>query len=111
MEYSFAYSKTIIVVCTVLGTVWHWNDYYEPAVYLTRPKNWLLPMNLTNMYATLRMIEGEEFSISEVDQLNQMYTIWPTLMAGVLLVILPLIVMYLFLQRRFMKSIERTGLV
>lgn len=68
-------------------------------------------MNLTNMYATLRMIEGEEFSISEVDQLNQMYTIWPTLMAGVLLVILPLIVMYLFLQRRFMKSIERTGLV
>lgn len=103
-------SKTAILVCTVLGTVWHWNDYYEPAVYLTRPKNWLLPMNLTNMYATLRMIEGEEFGISEVDQLNQMYNT-ATLMAGTLLVILPLIIMYLFLQRRFMESIERTGLV
>jgi multiple sugar transport system permease protein len=38
---------------------------------------------------------------------------WGTgvIMASVLLVILPLLVLYLFTQRYFVESIERTGLI
>jgi multiple sugar transport system permease protein len=34
-----------------------------------------------------------------------------TIMAATLLVILPLIILYIFTQRYFVESIERTGLI
>lgn len=42
-----------ILVCLVLSIVWHWNDYYEPSIFLTTPKKWLLPQVLPDMFARL----------------------------------------------------------
>lgn len=99
-------ARTAVLVCVVLSMVWHWNDYFEPSIYLMKPNKFLLPARLPMMYESLETAQrlGEmadaEYVFSEA-----------VVMAGTFLVILPILIMYLLLQRRFMEGIERSGLV
>lgn len=99
-----------IVVTTVLSLVWHWNDYYEPSVYLTAgSKTALVTQMLPNLYATISGM------ISQAGEMNQMelMTLYHegVVMAATAIAIAPLLVAYAFLQKKFMASIELTGLV
>ncbi|MDR1670093.1 MAG: carbohydrate ABC transporter permease [Oscillospiraceae bacterium] len=84
----------------LLSFVWHWNDVFGQAQYLDefRPT---LSMKLVG-------IVGYITKSSVVSDLSY---VTPTKYAGVALVILPLIAVYLIGQRFFVQSIERSGIV
>ncbi len=101
-------SRSSVMVCVVLGIVWHWNDYFEPSVYITQRKNYLLPMLLPEL---LNMIEksGGGTDMSGFAETANLYT-EGVVMAATFIVILPVFLMYTFLQKQFMQGIERSGL-
>ena len=92
-------ARPAILVVFLFSFVWHWNDSFEPSIYLNRPENFFLPQRLSIVESAL-----------ETYQLRAM---WGTgaVMAATMLVILPLILLYMFTQRYFVESIERTGLI
>lgn len=91
-----------LLVSAILSVVWHWNDFFEPAIFLVDKAKFTLPMMLPLLGESLDKATGGSVS-ANIDQ--------STIMAACMLVILPIIIMYLEVQRYFMKSIERSGIV
>ncbi len=92
-------ARPAILVVFLFSFVWHWNNSLEPSIFLSKSENFLLPQRL---------------SIVETALANfQFRGMWGTgtIMAATVLVILPLIILYIFTQRYFVESIERTGLI
>ena len=90
-----------ILVVAILSFVWHWNDYFEPYMYLGNANKFLLPMRLPELRNPLRF---------EYAQIPDYYPI-NIVMAGTTIAILPVFILYLIVQRRFTAGIERSGLV
>ncbi len=92
-------AQPALVVSFLFSFVWHWNDTFEPSIYLTDANKFFLNQHLNTIEATMRalhmLLTGNT----------------GTIMAASLLVMLPLLVLYIFVQRYFVESIERTGLV
>lgn len=101
-------SGPIMLVCFVLSMVWHWNDYYEPSLYLTNSDQWLLPQALPAMYNLIK--EMSQTTSSDTVALRLMYHDG-VVMAGTAIAVLPLLVLYLCVQNKFVESIDRTGIV
>jgi multiple sugar transport system permease protein len=92
-------AQPAIVVVFLFSFVWHWNDNFEPSIYLTHPDKFFLTQNLNTIESTMRALH------------MLMTGNTGTIMAASLLVFLPLLILYFFVQRSFVESIERTGLV
>lgn len=91
-------TKSAFLVSTILSLVWNWNNYFEPSVYiLDVGKYGNLPMQLENLVGNA----GSQFS----GNING-----GTDMAATFLCVLPILIIFFFLQGRFMKSIDRVGL-
>lgn len=91
----------------MLSIVWHWNDYYEPSIFLTTPKKWLLPQVLPDMFARLTASStGDLTASAEATKYHA-----GVVMAGTVISVLPLLILYFLLQRWFMEGVERSGLV
>lgn len=91
-------SSVAIITVLVLSCVWHWNDYYLAVMYTS--DNFPLAVSLASLPQRLSLIG-----------------IWPGdirntlgVMAGCVLFVIPILVAYLFLQRLFVKSIDRVGI-
>lgn len=93
-------AKSSILVTAILSVVWHWNDSFQPSIYLMVPERSLLSMSL-NLLMT---------NVKNVFQTAGGTIVSPLGMAGAILIILSLFIMYIFLQRKFTQGIERTGL-
>ncbi len=104
---------TSTLVTAVLAMVWHWNDYYEPAIYLQSEKLWPLPAMLPKIYAMYQTYFSGNFNLGSIQPslLEKQIVTEGTVMAATVLVILPIIIAYAFLQKRFIQGIERSGLV
>lgn len=100
-------SKSSVLVCCVLSIVWHWNDYFEPGVYVTNIDKMLLPSRLPVLYD---LLNAEQFDTIQVNQLDNIIFNEAMLMAATFLVILPILIVYAFLQKKFMEGVERSGL-
>lgn len=93
-----------IVTVLLFSFVWQWNDSFFTTTYLTSSKVMStqlasLPYNLAIMLQDGANTKPDPFYLSMVQD------------TGILLAILPLILIYLFVQRYFVESIERTGIV
>ncbi len=92
-----------IIVVFLFSLVWHWNDFFEPTIYLFDQNNFTLPLRLSILSAALlQMLAGQGAG----DEFNE-----AVIMAASFLVIMPPLVVYLFTQRYFVESVDRTGLV
>lgn len=80
--------------------VWYWNDYFNSSMLLTSRRT--LPMALTMLRQNL-----ETLGVNTLDP----FTLSARLQAGALLTVLPMLVLFGFLQKYFTESIERTGIV
>ena len=100
-------SQSSLLVCTVLSLVWHWNDYFEPGVYVTDIWLKMLPNRLPSLYADLNK---EQHTMIQVNEIEGIMFNEAMLMAATFLCIVPILVLYLILQRRFMEGVERSGL-
>ncbi len=101
------------IVCIVLSMVWHWNDYYEPSLYLSGSYDTMLVPQIVESVKTLilnmqqQVMGNTNSSSSGVDS-----TLFHNgvNMAATVISMLPPIIAYLFLQRKFMEGIEHSGL-
>lgn len=87
-------SGVIFLTVTIFSVIWHWNDTYVATMFLS--KNYPLSVLLSNFGGA-----GDLFNPANVG----------ILMAACLLVILPPLIMYCILQKQFIKSIDRVGIV
>jgi len=84
-------SGPVLAALAILKTVFMWNDFFYPLI-------------MTNS-ASMRTVQlGLQTFAGEY------YADWHLLMAAALVVTLPLVVMFLFLQRYFVEGIVTTGL-
>ena len=67
-----------------------WNGFFWPLVILQQRDFWTLPLGLT-LFKT------------------QYFTIWPDLMAVVVMATIPIVVLYLFFQRYFVAGVAASG--
>lgn len=89
-----------MIIIFLFGFVWQWNDSFLTTLYLD---NNYLPVALANLASTLA--SPDYFDIIDVQYFSLIIN------AGSMLMITPLLLMYAVLQRYFVESIERTGLV
>ena len=94
------------LICLVLGIVWHWNDTFEPTMYISKQPDYLLTQMLPNLYS---MISNEATTAQLLSNTAEIYNN-AVVMAATTLVIAPLIVFYILVQSKFMVSIERSGI-
>mgnify|MGYP002514550903 CR=1 FL=1 len=91
-------SSTVpIITVTMFAVVWHWNDYYLSILYLN--DNQPLSVSLSKLASSI-------YNMSGYGSNSVAYS-----MAACLLYILPIVIMYLLLQRKFIASIDRVGIV
>lgn len=91
-----------IVTVFLFSFVWQWNDEYFVSLFLEN--NEVLPVALSALASRVGSLAGDAQSLDPyyVSLLNN---------TGSLLVIAPLLILYLFAQKYFVESIERSGLV
>ncbi len=102
-------ARSAFLVTFVLSIVWHWNDYYEPSIYLMKPEMLPLPSKISGIIEMVLDPPIQMF-IEMGIPLEEMIINNAVLMAAIMLVILPLIIAFSFLQGKFIQGIERTGL-
>lgn len=97
-------AKPAITLSFLFSLVWYWNETSESSMYFGG-KITTLPMQLAQFAARYADMFGRQDS---VDTVAKMYEAIP--LAGTCLSILPLVVIYLLLQKQFVESIERAGI-
>lgn len=85
-------SKPALASLAILAFVWSWNDYETPLVMLTTESKFTIPLGLTRY-----MDEAGGFSPSLI-------------MAGAVSSIVPVLVVFLLLQRHFIAALARSGM-
>lgn len=83
--------RPALLVVAVFTLLWTWQDFFGPLVYLSDQSQYPLTLGLFAFQA-------------------QRTTAWALLMAGSVLVILPLVVVFAFTQRYFVQGISMTGI-
>jgi multiple sugar transport system permease protein len=87
-----------IVTVVLFSFVWQWNDSYYVSLFFNKVK--VLSTQLSTIPSQIyQAANGDPLYISMITS------------TGVLLVMAPLIIMYFFVQRYFVESVERTGIV
>ena len=88
----------------LLSMVWYWNDTYFASMFFgTEIKT--LPMNLAAFEAQFSKMYPAAAGAGDPNMMNEGIQ-----MAGTMLNILPLVVIYFFTQRWFMEGIDKTGI-
>lgn len=93
-------SGVVILTVVIFSVVWHWNEYYLPSVYLT--ENFPLAVKIYDIFSTFLMATSGDRDSSMV--IN-------AAMAVILMFILPMLLMFVLVQKRFIKSITQSGIV
>ena len=104
-------STAAIVVVTLFSFVWYWNETYMVRQYLGYGAN--RNNALTTLMLELQKFDdsyGAAFSattagVASTDRLNDAIR-----MAGTMLSVAPLMILYFFLQKQFVESVDRAGI-
>lgn len=91
-------SSVVILTVSIFSLIWHWNDYQVASVYFDR--NFPLAVRLADIESLLSV--NNDFGSWVVKD--------GVKMAACLIYILPVLVVYLILQNKFIKSIDRVGI-
>lgn len=95
-------SSVVILTNLIFSVIWHWNDFFQAAMYLKERSNFTLAVQLAEVENTL---DSLRLSLNT----NTPATV-SIIMAACVLYVLPVLVMYLCLQTQFVKSIDRVGI-
>lgn len=82
----FPLLRPVIITVLILDVLWIWNDYLLPSLVLLSPTERTLPLSTYNFFTS--------------------YTVdFAPLMAGIVLTILPVLVVYLFCQKHIVRGV------
>lgn len=91
-----------ITVC-LFSFIWHWNDLYSSSMYFTG--------DIRPVTATLNDLHDIMAVGDLVNWNTSLYTVRSYFAAGSLITVAPPLIIYIFFQRFFTESIERSGIV
>lgn len=91
-------SSVVFTTVTVFSIIWHWNDTFLAQMYVK--SNYPLSVALDRILTTLA---GQGFYSNNPETQS-------ILMAGCFLFIVPPLIFYMVMQRRFIESIDRVGI-
>lgn len=101
-----------IITVGVLSFVWNWNDTFYTSRFVGNKLNLMVRLNeisgaMDNMLQSLSRSVPADFYFNYRDPIYQA----SVLSTASLLVILPLIILYAFIQKKFVESSSRAGIV
>lgn len=88
-------SGVSVLTVSMLAVIWHWNDYYNALMYFQ--SNHTMSVEISNFISKI-MIDGRKIETDAP-------------MAACLIFLLPVLIMYMVLQKKFITSIASTGIV
>lgn len=88
-------SGVAVITVAIFSIIWHWNEYYLSLLYFN--DNYPLSVELSQIGASLHATAATDSRGIR--------------MAGCLLFALPMLAMYTILQKKFVASIDRVGIV
>ena len=89
-----------VVTVAIFSFVWQYNDTFYARLFQIRSDN-LLSIRISTLYSTIAN------TMSPIDP--NIVTLYQN--AGIVLVILPVLIVYIFLQKQFIEGVERSGIV
>ncbi len=89
-------SGVAILTVSILSIIWHWNEYYLTGLYFN--SNYPMSIAIDRIFELIKLDQHVSSQIG-------------TSMAACLLFILPVLIFYLIVQKNFIKSIDRVGIV
>jgi multiple sugar transport system permease protein len=108
----FPLAQSALVVVLVLSVVWHWNDFYEPAIYVANTVKGFLPPRIRSIVQIVNLPPEQLYERLAAlglpendDTINN-----AVIMSGAAIIMAPVLVFFAFAQRKFMQGIERTGI-
>lgn len=90
-------STVVILTVSVFAVIWHWNDYYLAVMYTSGDFPFAVMLNMIRDTLTTMGIYSVTLTAA-------------TSMAASVIFVLPMLVMYMILQKKFIKSIDRVGI-
>jgi multiple sugar transport system permease protein len=106
----FPLARPAMLVVFLFSLVWHWNDVFQPSLYVFQNTQFNLTQQLGIMNGQGEATISLGTSTGSVGAFAQIPTYANRVMAGALLTILPMLLLYLFTQRYFVESAERAGI-
>lgn len=85
-------SKPVLTTVTIFQFQWTWNDFLYPLIYINSQEKKTLALGLQDFYKT------------------QTTVAWQELMATSIIMVLPMVLLFFFLQRYFIEGVTLTGL-
>lgn len=92
----FPSSGVAITTVSIFSLIWNWNDYYSALMYWQGKPT--LAVQLSNFH-------------TYVQQVDTYVSVTDSTLAACLLFVLPLLLVYMVMQKRFIASIASTGIV
>lgn len=89
-----------VVTVSIFAAVWQYNDTFYASLF-----------KLPDVWALSTKISSIAYTISNVDAIKDPAIAQLYVYAGVMLVVLPVIVIYMLLQKFFIEGVERSGIV
>jgi len=93
-------SSNSIITVALFAIVWHWNDYYLAQMYLS--SNFPVSVQLANITSNSSFVS--QTGLGEI-------LFGPMIMAGSFLCVIPLVIFYIIMQKRFIASVATSGIV
>lgn len=100
-------STPIIIVMLLFYGVWQWNDYFRAMIYLDKEQYYPIQLVLKELLAS-NQVSGPLFEMLTEDQAayEEMLKAAESMKYGIILIAtLPMLLLYLFLQRFFIQGI------
>lgn len=90
-------SGVVFLTVSIFAIIWHWNEYYQSVIYFT--SQFPLSVTLSNITTSLKNYGFHDAYAA------------PAVSASCLMFIAPVLILYMFLQKKFIQSIDRVGIV
>ncbi|GIP16480.1 transporter [Paenibacillus montaniterrae] len=106
----FPLGRPAMITVFLFSVVWHWNDNFQPSLYLRLPPFYNLAQRMNGFYGKATMTAEQMSSSVSSGAIGMAPTVLNQMMAGVVLSVIPILILYLFVQRYFVESVERAGI-
>ncbi len=106
----FPLARPSMIVVFLFSTVWHWNDIFEPSTYLRVPTFYNLTQRMSAFFGSANISQQQMSQMVSSDTIGLAPTAMNQMMAALVLTVLPMLILYLFIQKYFVESIERSGI-
>ncbi len=94
-------AKTSFLTVFLFSIVWYWNDFYVSSSFFSENRTMALMLKNLDAALTAQLFNNQAIGARPI-------IVW--LESGCLLAILPILIMYIFLQKYFVEGVERSGL-